>query len=146
MGGSDERGLDIICRGDDVIVELNNVFGDPRSDSYKKAQANNTFWKVKNTPGNYTDLIEAYKQAGLVVTPGWRRYLGLLGTLVTPSLEQGPQNIYDIAQFRYNGLLKAQAMSTDVHVPENGGHVHTQPGHMPGEPNAISSPCPLPPE
>jgi hypothetical protein len=30
----------------------------------------------------------------------------------TPVLEQGPQNIYDIAQFRYNGLLKAQAMST----------------------------------
>jgi hypothetical protein len=144
-GGLDESGSDIICSGDDVLVELNRVFGNPNSHRYKHAQAHNKFGTVPNSPGNYKDLIEAYRHAGLVVGPGWCAYLRLLGTLRTPVLEQGPQNIYDIAQFRYNGLLKADAMSTDVHVPEQGGHVHTKPGHMPGEPNSISSPCPLPP-
>ncbi len=143
-GGVDERAA-IICEGDDVLVELNRVFGNPNSDRYRHAKNNNTFGGIRNAPGNYTDLIEAYRTAGLVVSPGWRRYLKLLGTVSTPGPEQGPQNIYDIAQARYNGLMNDEPMSTIVHEPREGGHVHTTPGSQPGDPTTIDSPCPLPP-
>jgi len=130
----------IMCDGDDVLVELNRVFGHPNSHRYRHAQANNQFGTVPNAPGNYDALIDAYRQAGLVVTSGWQTYLTLLGTVSMPDPQQGPQNIYDIAQFRYNGLTKGVAMSTIIH---DGGSVHTRPGTG-IEPDVIDSPCPLP--
>jgi hypothetical protein len=72
-------GLDIICSGDDVLNELNRVFGDPESERYKKAQRNNIFDQVPNASDN--------------------------------------------------GLVNSQPISTDVHTPEHGGHVHTARAH-----------------
>jgi hypothetical protein len=143
MGSGAEETGDIICNGDDVLVELNNVFEDPNSKRYKQAKAHNIFGGVNNAPGNYTELIDAYETAGLVVGPGWRRYFKLLGTVKTEGPQQGPQNIYDIAQMRYNGLMNDVGMATAVHVPEHGGHVHTSHGSG-AQPSQISSPCPLP--
>jgi hypothetical protein len=109
------------------------------------AQRNNTFGQVpEKDQDNYVQLIGAYQAAGLKVSPGWQRYLKLLGTVTVPDNTQGPLNIWTIAQFRYTGLLNSDAMITDVHTPEYGGHVHTQPAHMPGQPKSVSSPCPLP--
>lgn len=141
MGGA----LDIICSGDHVIEELNNTFGYPETDKYKFAQRHNIFGQVpEKTQDNYVQLIAAYEAAGLKVSAGWRRYLKLLGSVSVPNAAQGPLNIWTIAQFRNNGLLNSNAMITDVHTPEHGGHVHTNPGLEPGQPNSVSSPCPLP--
>jgi len=144
MGGAvDEQGNMVECLGDDVIRKLNEVFENPHSDEYKKAKDNNLFGKVENKPGNYNDLITAYHAAGVNIdTFGkWRNYLILLGKAVSPA--QGAQNIYDIAQVRYNALIANEGMSTTVHVPVNGGHVHTQPGSG-NQPHLINSPCPMP--
>ena len=40
--------------------------------------------------------------------------------------QQGPQNIYDIAQFRDHCLKNNLGMRTIIHDPHDGGHVHTQ--------------------
>jgi hypothetical protein len=139
MGGA----LDIICSGDHVIEELNNTFGYPESEKYKFAQRHNTFGQVpEKTHDNYVQLIAAYQAAGLNVSPGWQRYLKQLGG--APDATQGPLNIWTIANFRNTGLLNSDAMITDVHTPEHGGHVHTRPGLEPGQPKSVSSPCPLP--
>jgi hypothetical protein len=130
--------LTFICDGDDVIHNLNGVFGHPHSNAYKYAQANNHFGDVPNAPGNYNALIDAYRQAGLVVPPGWVNYLTALGTVSTPDPQQGPQNIWDIAQFRCNGLIQGKKMRTKVH---DHGRVHTRPGTG-GDPDEIDSPCP----
>jgi hypothetical protein len=141
MGGA----LDIICSGDHVIEELNNTFGYPQSDKYKHAQSHNTFGGVSKTDkDNYEQLIGAYEKAGVKVSSGWRRYLKLLGSVRVPDPSQGPLNIWTIADFRNQGLLNSDAMITDVHTPEHGGHVHTQPGLEPGQAKSVSSPCPLP--
>lgn len=131
-GGLTITGEAIICSGDHILIELNRVFGNPNSKRYKHARANNHFGNVQNAPDNYNDLIDAYRQAGLVVPPGWERYLMLLG-------QADPQNIYEIAQFRYNGLTQGKGMSTITH---DGGHVHKWPGSG-DEPDVIDSPCPL---
>lgn len=134
-------GLDIICNGEDVLIELNRVFRNPRSERYRKAQANNIFDQVpEKTSDNYVQLIKAYEAAGLTVGPGWQNYLTQLGSVPDG---QGPLNIYTIAQFRYSRLMKSEPMKTDIHVAEHGGHVRTDPGLEPGEPFGISSPCPL---
>jgi hypothetical protein len=140
--GFEETGV-IICDGDDVLKDLNHVFGNPNSEKYKHAKNNNTFGAIQNVPGNYKALIDAYTTAGIPVSGGWAAYLRLLGTVKTDGPQQGPQNIYDIAQMRYNGLINNVAMSTDVHVPQHGGHVHTRHGSG-GQPSMINSPCPLP--
>jgi hypothetical protein len=142
MGGAfDENGNMVQCMGDDVLHKLNQVFSNPNSADYKKAYDNNQFGTVKNEPGNYTALIKAYNGAGVKTKElgNWEAYLRLLG-MAQP---QGPQNIYDIAQIRYKALKARQGMSTVVHMPQHGGHVHTQPG---GEvdPHVIDSPCPMP--
>jgi hypothetical protein len=142
-GGFDERGHMIQCLGDDVLRKLNDVFGIPGSPDYNKAQANNKFGTVENKPGNYSDLVKAYEAAGVDVKAlgNWEAYLRLLGTAVSPA--QGAQNIYDIAQVRYKALNANEGMSTIVHMPHHGGHVHTQPGSG-NQPHVIDSPCPMP--
>ena len=133
MGSGVAKGEAVICDGDDVLVELNRVFGNPNSHRYKQAQANNQFGNVPNAADNYLKLVDAYRQAGLVVPAGWEAYLRFLGAA-------DPQNIYDIAQFRYKGLTQGKGMSTIIH---NGGRVRTFPGAG-IEPDVIDSPCPLP--
>jgi hypothetical protein len=142
MGGD----LDIICSGEDVLVELNLVFRNPESERYKTAQRNNIFDQVpEKTADNYVQLIKAYRAAGLRVGKGWESYLKQLGEVKVPDAGQGPLNIWTIARFRYDNLVHSRPMSTDVHTPEHGGHVQTGPSLEPGQPYPISSPCPLPP-
>jgi hypothetical protein len=142
MGGDfvEPGGTVMICEGSDVLQQLNDVFGDPTSSQYIQAQKKkDEFLKVKNEEKNAQCLIDAYKAVGLNVSRGWEIYLRRLGS-VQP---QGPQNIYDIAQFRYNGLTDGTVMLTIVHVPQNGGHVHTQRGTEAGLHSQVSSPCPM---
>ncbi len=143
MGGADPEGDDVLCPGDDVLSELNGVFGYPNSDRYKYAKSHNKFGRIPNAPDNYKALIDAYEYAGVPVSKGWQAYLRLLGTIRTPDPQQGPQNIYDIAQARNNGLITSAGMSTIVHEPHSGGHVHTRPGAGAAS-IEIDSPFPLP--
>ena len=128
------------CDGNDVIVLLNKVFGDPDCDAYKYAQAHNTFGAIRNEPGNWKALRDAYKTAGVPVNPGWESYLEFLGT-VQP---QGPDNISAIAQIRDEGLRGGVIMDTILHVPTNGGHVRGLRGSKGGAHSQIDSPCPMP--
>lgn len=132
-----------MCDGEDVLSELNRIFGDPNSEAFKYAKSNNSFGEIPNSPGNYKQLIAAYKKAGVEVSPGWEVYLRLLGNVKTANPQQGPQNIYDIAQFRNTGLNSDTAMSTVVHEPKGGGRVIVKPGTG-AEPSLVDSPCPLP--
>jgi hypothetical protein len=134
-----------VCLGEDILAQLNHVFGFPHLKVYQYAQAHNKFGAVSSDPNNYKnykDLIDAYEYAGLEVTPRWAAYLKVLGSLVP----QGPQNIADIAKFRNDCLTAnpAEAMKTIVHTPKDGGHVHTQRGSLTGLPNEVDSPFPLP--
>ena len=144
MGSFDPKaGEPSPCNGEDILAQLNSVFGFTHMRSYKYAKAHNKFGSVPNSPGNYNALIDAYEYAGLEVTAMWRSYLRALGTLQTPNLEQGPQNIYDIAQFRDHNLQKNLGMRTMTHQPHDGGHVHTQPGTG-VDPEIVDAPYPLP--
>jgi hypothetical protein len=141
--GFDEHGRMAFCDGKDVLQKLNDVFGDPTSNAFKQAQAvKDQFAAITNSNNNYLALIGAYNAAGIKVsvTDPWGKYLTLLGT----AQPQGPQNIYDIAQFRYDGLNTGAGMETVVHVPQHGGHVHTRRGLKPGAQNTVDSPCPMP--
>jgi hypothetical protein len=131
------------CDGEDILAQLNSVFGFPHMRSYKYAKEHNKFGSVPNSPGNYNALIDAYEYAGLEVTQMWRAYLRALGTVRSADPEQGPQNIYDIAQFRNHGLTNNLGMRTVTHQPDNGGHVHTRPGTG-NDPEIVDSPYPLP--
>ncbi len=128
------------CDGNDVIVHLNRVFADPSCDEYKYAQSHNKFGDVPNAPGNWQALRDAYNFAKVPVNLGWESYLEMLGT-VEP---QGPDNIYMIAQIRYNGLVEGVVMETAVHVPQNGGHVRGLRGSKAGIHSSLNSPCPMP--
>jgi hypothetical protein len=59
-GAAIEPGAALICGGDDVLKELNDVFGDPASAKYQYAQSHNTFGAIQNVAGNYKALIDAY--------------------------------------------------------------------------------------
>jgi len=134
------------CDGNDVIDELNAVFEHPDSTRYEYAKSHNTFGDIKNAEGNYQALIDAYRTAGVPVPVGgrWQEYLTSLGTVPAdgPEPAAGPQNIYDIAQMRYRGLIKNKKMKTKLHKPQKGGHVHTQDGSG-DQPSLIDSPYPL---
>jgi hypothetical protein len=131
-----------LCDGGDVVKRLNEVFGDPTSDAYKYAQAHNIFGGVPNGLGNYKGpdgLIAAYERAHVPVSAAWAAYLRILGTRDP----QGPQNISDIAQFRYDCLIAGEGMATVVHTPQHGGHVRTRRGPKAGLGNQVDSPFPL---
>lgn len=142
MGAFELRSAEV-CVGEDILAQLNHVFGFPHLKVYQYAKAHNKFGAVSSDPNNYKnykDLIDAYEYAGLEVTPRWAAYLKVLGSLVP----QGPQNIADIAKFRNDCLVADQAMKTVVHTPQHGGHVHTQRGSISGLANEVDSPFPLP--
>jgi hypothetical protein len=130
------------CEGEGVLQQLNEFFQNPNSEKYRRAKENNIFWKVSNAPGNYTALIAAYVQAGLSVDSGWEAYLRALGMVRSINPEQGPQNIYDIAQFRDRCLKSGLGMRTIIHEPHDGGHVHTKPGTA-IDPEVVDSPFPM---
>ena len=109
-GGSIDRDINP-CDGSDVLAELNAVFNDPNSARYKFAQRNNSFGAIRNVPGNYRALIEAYETAGVEDIRGWAAYLRRLGT--GPS---GPQKIYRIAQVRHKALSQGVATLTTIHA------------------------------
>jgi hypothetical protein len=141
--GFDEMGQMAFCDGTDVLKNLNDVFAVPGSPAFlKAAKVKDMFGAITETPGNYVALIKAYDAAGIPVkeTDPWGLYLKLLGT----ARPQGPKNIYDIAQIRYNGLNDGVVMETAVHVPQNGGHVRTVRGTKAGLHSSIDSPCPMP--
>ena len=102
------------CTGADVLNELKDHFSDPNSQAYAFAQAHNTFGQIQNVAGNSQALITAYFNAGVTVCDGWVTYLNQLGH----------DNIYIIAQARYEGLTSGAAMLTKKHK-------HTaRPGHV----------------
>jgi hypothetical protein len=130
MGGMIDSDLNP-CDGADVLAELNAVFNNPNSARYKFAQRNNTFGAIKNAPGNYRALIEAYETAGLADINGWAAYLRRLGTGTT-----GPRKIYTIAQVRHKALTQGVATLTTIHA--RGVQVDTPNGLQ-----LIDSPSPL---
>jgi hypothetical protein len=129
--------------GQQVTIKLDQVFRNPGTPRYQKAQAaSQYFGNVKNEKDNWKDLLIAYLRAGVDVGnefPAWCEYLSQLGAGNTGT--QGPQNIYDIAQARFNALTHnpPQGMQTRTHG--GGGPVHTQPGSG-ANPADIDSPCP----
>ena len=130
MGGAIDSDVNP-CDGNDVLKELNDVFNDPNSVRYKFAQGNNSFGAIKNVPGNYRALINAYKTAGVADIGGWAAYLRRLGAGTT-----GPRKIHTIAQVRHKALTQGAATLTIIH--EYGGHVETPDGL-----HVIDSPSPL---
>ena len=118
------------CDGSDVLAELNDVFNNPNSARYRFAQRNNAFGAIKNAPGNYRALIEAYETAGLSDINGWGAHLRRLGTG-----PKGPQQIHRIAQIRHKALTQGVATLTVTH--EQAGQVDTPDGLQ-----VIASPSP----
>lgn len=131
------------CDGHDILKELDAVFLDPASDRYDYAKKNNTFDGVENGEDNYRALISAYVEAGVDVCAAWGAYLRKLGRSA-----QGRQDIYNIAQTRYNGLNQNVPMQTAVHPVDDaqhgGGHVKKHDGSGAHDPSKIDSPWPLP--
>jgi hypothetical protein len=131
------------CEGHDVLTELDAVFSDPASDRYQYAKQNNTFDNVENAQDNFRALIAAYVEAGVDVCAAWGAYLRKLGRSA-----QGRQDIYNIAQTRYNALNQNVPMQTTVHPVDDaqhgGGHVKKHDGSGAHDPSKIDSPWPLP--
>lgn len=140
--GFDRRTRAIMCNGQTVTAKLNQVFGNPSTQAYQQAQANNTFGNIQNVQNNWKDLIIAYLVAGVDVGkefPAWVAYLEQLGAGATGT--QGPLNIYLIAQARNAALTASPPQGMDTTTNSNGGPVHTHPGSG-ANPSTIDSPCP----
>ncbi len=122
------------CQGQAITAKLNQVFKTPGTSKYKTAQKQNWFDKVlPDATDNWKDLLIAYVYAGVDVGdefPAWVLYLQALGGGL-----DGPQNIYAIAQMRYNALTANPPQGIDTKTHE-GGNVQTSLG-------VINSPCPL---
>jgi hypothetical protein len=96
----------------DVVKELKRVFSDPNSTAYAKAQSKKDLFEgIGVGVGNWQDLVAAYKAAGVSVSPPWESYLSNLS----------PENIYAIAQARFDGLTRGVAMKVKTHA--HGGKV-----------------------
>ena len=91
----------------------------------KYAQSHNKFGDVPKAAENWKALRDAYQFAGVTDQPRMGILPGGFWALVS---RKDRQNIYDIAQFRYNGLVDGTTMDTVIHVPKHGGHVHAQRG------------------
>jgi hypothetical protein len=96
----------------DVLRELRRVFMHPGSGPYTTAQGKRElFGNIVVGPGNGQDLVAAYKAAGVTVGPAWESYLNNLS----------PENVFTIAQARFDGLTRGAAMKVKTHAP---GHAH----------------------
>ena len=125
MGGADpEDPRSPWCSGYDVLQALHDVFGHPNSKEYQDAKnaALDLFEDVPYGPDNWKDLYAAYEAAyaaaGVPICQNWQPYLRTLS----------PEDIYIIAQARYEGLVLGLAMSTITHDPTQGGHVKVSTG------------------
>src|SRR5580704_2808835 len=106
------------CTGDDVLQDLDDVFGHPNSRKYKDAKTASLalFQAVPYAANNWQQLYDAYKAAyqaaGVSVCYNWEPYLATLSQ----------DNAYLIAQTRAQALVMNWAMTTITHVPHTGGH------------------------
>jgi hypothetical protein len=96
----------------DVLKELRHVFSDPKSTAYATAQSKKDLFEgIGVGVGNWQDLVAAYKAAGVRVTAPWEAYFQNLS----------PENIFAIAQARFDGLTRGVAMKVKTHPP-GGAH------------------------
>jgi len=107
------------CTGDDVLHDLDDVFGHPNSKKYRDAKTASLalFQKVPpDTADNYVQLydayVAAYQAAGVTPCQNWEPYLATLGA----------DNICLIAMARVQGLVMNWPISTLTHDPKQGGH------------------------
>jgi hypothetical protein len=95
-----------------VLNELRRVFGNPKSAAYATAQGKKDLFEgIGVGVGNWQDLVAAYKAAGVTVGAPWEAYLQNLS----------PENIFAIAQARFDGLTRGVAMKVQTH-PHGGAH------------------------
>jgi hypothetical protein len=98
----------------DVLRELRRVFGHPNSTAYAAAQSKKDLFEgIGVGVGNGQDLVAAYKAAGVHVGDRWEAYL----------LELSPENVYAIAQARFDGLTRGVAMHATTHAANTGNNV-----------------------
>jgi hypothetical protein len=122
-GGGDPEDLQW-CSGHDVLQALHDVFGHPNSKAYQDAKdaSLDLFQGVPYGPDNWQDLYAAYQAAygavGIPLCQNWQPYLQTLS----------PDDIYIIAQARYQGLVLGLAMSTLTHKPTQGRYVKVSTG------------------
>jgi hypothetical protein len=90
----------------DVLKELRRVFSHPNSAAYATAQSKKDLFEgVGVGVGNWQDLVAAYKAAGVHVSDPWASYLQKLP----------PENIFAIAQARFDGLTRGVAIKVNTH-------------------------------
>jgi hypothetical protein len=96
----------------DVLKELRRVFSHPNSAEYAIAQSKKDLFEgIGVGVGNWQDLVAAYKAAGVRVSAPWQAYLQGLT----------PENIFAIAQARFDGLTRGVAMKVNTH-PRGGAN------------------------
>jgi hypothetical protein len=89
-----------------ALKELERVFGHPKSRAYATAQSKKDLFEgIGVGVDNWQDLVAAYKAAGVIVGPPWESYLS----------NRSPEEIYAIAQARFDGLTRGVAMKVKTH-------------------------------
>ena len=97
-----------------ILDELDRVFKDPTTNAYDKARRNKDRFIITDHAGNWQELADAYKAAGVKEDPHWRDdYLKYLSST----------NIFTIAKARYDGLTAGVAMKVYVHPTTKGNDV-----------------------
>ena len=113
MGGSfvgTERAA-ILCSGDDVCKNLNDVFEHRNSAEYQKAQGlKQRFLDIYNGTGDYMELYRLYLEIGVKDCGNWPAYLSTLKK----------DDIKQIAMARFEGLDRTKKMKTTTRLPPNG--------------------------
>jgi hypothetical protein len=90
----------------EVLGELRRVFGHPGSSEYATAQSKKDLFEgIGVGVGNWQDLVAAYRAVGITVGPPWESYLS----------NRRPEDIYAIAQARFDGLTRGVAMKVKTH-------------------------------
>jgi len=91
----------------EALNELRRVFGHPKSSEYATAQSKKDLFEgIGVGVGNWQDLVAAYKAVGVRVGQPWESYLSNLS----------PENVYAIAQARFDGLTRGVAMKVRTHA------------------------------
>jgi hypothetical protein len=118
MGGGGEPQDLTQCTGDDVLQDLDVVFGHPHSKKYQDAKSASLalFQKVPYAPNNFNQLydayVAAYQAAGVSMCANWQPYLATLSQ----------DNVSLIAGARSQALAMNWPMTTKLHDPKQGGH------------------------
>jgi hypothetical protein len=101
----------ILCSGDDVCKNLNDVFEHRDSAEYRKAQdLKGSFLEISGT-GDYVKLHTLYTvDIGVKDCGNWLAYLSTLK----------PDDIKHIAMARFEGLDRTKKMKTTTRLPPNG--------------------------